>query len=155
MNDFLIPIVLVLIASVFQGTFAFGMKYSKPLPWEAWWLVHATVAMFLMPVLWAVIVVPDLFGTIGSASLQTLFLSMLFGFLWGIGGIMFGVSVPFCFLRKRDLKKPWYSGSAFLAGAFVFWENHAVIDKDTKIQRYGDKRHRPEGEWGAGGSFEK
>ncbi len=93
MNDFLIPIVLVLIASVFQGTFAFGMKYSKPLPWEAWWLVHATVAMFLMPVLWAVIVVPDLFGTIGSASLQTLFLSMLFGFLWGIGGIMFGVSV--------------------------------------------------------------
>ena len=95
MNEILLPIFLVLIASVFQGTFGLGMKYSKPLPWEAWWLVHATVAMFLIPVVWAAIVVPDLLGTIGSASSQTLFSSMLFGFLWGIGGIMFGVSVRY------------------------------------------------------------
>ena len=30
----------------------------------------------------------------------------------------------FVFWEKHDLKKPWCSGSAFLAGALVFWEKH-------------------------------
>ncbi|MEX0321776.1 MAG: L-rhamnose/proton symporter RhaT [Puniceicoccaceae bacterium] len=95
MNEIVFPIVLVLFASVFQGTFGLGMKYFKPLPWEAWWLIHATVAMIIIPVTWAFIVVPDLCSVIASASSDTIFSSMLFGFLWGIGGIMFGVSVRY------------------------------------------------------------
>ena len=95
MNEYLFPIILVLIASVFQGTFGLGMKYFKPLPWEAWWLVHATIAMVIIPATWAFIVVPVLCSTILSASSNTIFLAMLFGFLWGIGGIMFGVSVRY------------------------------------------------------------
>lgn len=64
-----------------------------PLKWEAWWLVHACVAMILVPILWAIIVIPDLFGVISHTDGNTLFLAALFGFLWGIGGILFGVSV--------------------------------------------------------------
>ncbi|MCB1119978.1 MAG: rhamnose/proton symporter RhaT [Verrucomicrobiae bacterium] len=95
MNEIILPLVLVTIASVFQGTFGLGMKYFNPLPWEAWWLVHATVAMLIIPWLWASIVVPDLLGTISQAPRNAVFMSMLFGFLWGIGGIMFGVSVRY------------------------------------------------------------
>lgn len=95
MAKILLPLFLVTIASIFQGTFGLGMKYFKPLPWEAWWLVHATVAMILIPVVWASFVVPDLWGVITSASSGAVFSSMLFGFLWGIGGIMFGVSVRY------------------------------------------------------------
>lgn len=43
------------------------MKYFKRLPWEAWWLIHATVAMFIIPLIWATFVVPDLFGSIAQA----------------------------------------------------------------------------------------
>jgi L-rhamnose-H+ transport protein len=89
------PFILVLIASVFQGSFGVGMKHMEPLKWEAWWLVHATVAMIIFPLAWAFIVVPDLFGIIGQASSNAIMLGMLFGFLWGIGGIMFGKSIPF------------------------------------------------------------
>ena len=53
MDDYLFPLLLVLLASLFQGTFGLGMKYVKPLAWEAWWLVHATVAMLLFPWIWA------------------------------------------------------------------------------------------------------
>ncbi|MGB8169918.1 MAG: hypothetical protein WCF18_20615, partial [Chthoniobacteraceae bacterium] len=67
MNEYLFPLSLVLLASVFQGTFGLGMKYIKPLAWEAWWLVHATVAMAVFPLIWALIVVPDLAGVIGRA----------------------------------------------------------------------------------------
>ena len=95
MNSIVFPLLLVLIASVFQGTFGLGMKYFKPLPWAAWWLVHATIAMVLIPIIWASLVVPDLSGVIAASSPNAIFTSMLFGFLWGIGGIMFGVSVRY------------------------------------------------------------
>jgi L-rhamnose-H+ transport protein len=89
------PFILVLIASVFQGSFGVGMKHMEPLKWEAWWLVHATVAMIIVPLAWALLVVPDLFGIISEAPARAIRLGMLFGFLWGIGGIMFGKSIPF------------------------------------------------------------
>lgn len=116
MTPILLPLIIVLIASVFQGTFGLGMKYFKPLPWEAWWLVHATVAMLLIPMVWASLVVPDLWSVIASASPGTIFSSMLFGFLWGIGGIMFGVSVRYVGV---SLTYGIVMGLAALMGALV------------------------------------
>lgn len=95
MNEIVLPLALVLLASVFQGTFGLGMKYTKPLAWEAWWLVHATVAMLVFPWVWALLVVPNLLDVIGSSPPAAVWGGILFGFLWGIGGIMFGISVPF------------------------------------------------------------
>ena len=95
MNEYLLPLLLVLLASVFQGTFGLGMKYVKPLAWEAWWLVHVTVAMLLFPWIWAFLVVPDLLGVLSSSSPDALGKGALLGFLWGVGGIMFGVSVRY------------------------------------------------------------
>ena len=100
MESMLFPFLLIIFASVFQGSFGLGMKYMAPLKWESWWLVHATIAMVILPFLWAYIAVPDLFGVLNiaftDASMQNVvFMAMLFGFLWGIGGILFGVSVPY------------------------------------------------------------
>jgi L-rhamnose-H+ transport protein len=95
MNEIALPLLLVLLASVFQGTFGLGMKYVKPLAWEAWWLVHATVAMLLFPWIWALLVVPDLFGVLADSPPEAWGKGALYGFLWGIGGIMFGVSVRY------------------------------------------------------------
>ena len=66
-----------------------------PLKWEAWWLVHVTIAMVLFPLTWALIAVPGLFDIIGNAPMNAVALAMFFGFLWGVGGILFGVSVPY------------------------------------------------------------
>jgi len=93
--ELLLPFVLLIFASFFQGSFGLGMKYMSPLSWEAWWLVHVTIAMILFPLLWAIIVVPNLFEIILSSPIESIKMAMLYGFLWGIGGIMFGVSVPY------------------------------------------------------------
>lgn len=95
MNEYLFPLLLVLLASFFQGTFGLGMKYVKPLAWEAWWLVHATVAMLVFPWIWAFLVVPDLRSVLTNSPAGALGQGALYGFLWGIGGIMFGVSVRY------------------------------------------------------------
>ena len=93
--ELLLPFVLLIFASFFQGSFGLGMKYMSPLSWEAWWLIHVTIAMILFPLLWAIIVVPNLFEIILSSPIESIQMAMLYGFLWGIGGIMFGVSVPY------------------------------------------------------------
>ena len=93
--EIFLPFLLVIFASVFQGSFGLGMKYMAPLNWEAWWLVHSTIAMIIFPIAWGLIAVPDLFGVIAEAPPSAIKLGMLFGFLWGVGGILFGVSVPY------------------------------------------------------------
>ncbi|MBN7813351.1 rhamnose/proton symporter RhaT [Algoriphagus sp. H41] len=95
MDSFVLAFALVLFASFFQGTFGLGMKYITPLKWEAWWLVYSVIAMVLFPVGWALLVVPDLWEVILSSPEEVIFMAMLFGFLWGIGGILFGVSVEY------------------------------------------------------------
>lgn len=91
--EIILPFILVLFASFFQGTFGLGMKFIKPLAWEAWWLVHVFIAMILFPMTWAIFSVPNLFDVIFSTDGVVLFKAMLYGFLWGIGGILFGKSV--------------------------------------------------------------
>ncbi|WP_020533155.1 L-rhamnose/proton symporter RhaT [Flexithrix dorotheae] len=90
-----LPFLLVIFASIFQGSFGLGMKYMAPLKWEVWWLVHVTIAMVIFPLTWAIIAVPDLFSIISSAPASAIGLGVLFGFLWGIGGILFGKSIPY------------------------------------------------------------
>jgi L-rhamnose-H+ transport protein len=90
-----LPLLLVIFASVFQGSFGLGMKFMPPLKWEAWWLVHSTFALILIPTVWAYLVVPDLFNVVTSASSEAIIKAMIYGALWGVGGIMFGKSVPY------------------------------------------------------------
>ncbi|WP_281613065.1 L-rhamnose/proton symporter RhaT [Flammeovirga sp. SubArs3] len=91
----LLAITLILLASFFQGTFGLGMKHISPLKWENWWVVHALVAMIIFPIAWAVFAVPETFTIISESDSNVLMMAMLFGFLWGIGGILFGVSVEY------------------------------------------------------------
>ena len=93
--EILLPFLLVIIASFFQGSFGLGMKYMEPLKWEAWWIIHVTIAMIILPIAWAIMVVPNLFEVIGNAPNDAVFFGIFFGFLWGVGGILFGKSVPY------------------------------------------------------------
>lgn len=90
-----LAITLILFASFFQGSFGLGMKHIAPVKWEAWWLLHSFIAMVAFPMTWAYIAVPDLFNIISEVDDSTIYMAMLFGALWGIGGILFGISVEY------------------------------------------------------------
>ena len=93
--ELFLPFLLLIFASFFQGTFGLGMKYMNPMSWESWWVIHVLVAMILFPMIWAYIAIPNLFEIISSSPLDAIFWAMALGFAWGVGGIMFGVSVPY------------------------------------------------------------
>lgn len=114
--ELLLPVFIIIFASLFQGTFGLGMKYIKPMAWEAWWLVHATVAMVIFPLIWGFMVVPDLCQVISNAPANELVTASLLGFLWGIGGIMFGVSVGYI---GMSLTYGIVMGLCSIAGALI------------------------------------
>jgi len=95
MNESFLPFALVIMASFFQGTFGLGMRKITPLAWEAWWLIYAAVGMVVAPCVWASVDVPNLWAAIGGADASSVALAALFGFLWGVGGILFGLSVSY------------------------------------------------------------
>ena len=87
--------ILIIIASFFLGTFGLGMKYNRPLAWEAFWAIHAITGMLIIPMIWGLIVIPDLFQSILTAPSASVYKGMLLGFIWGVGGVMFGISVRY------------------------------------------------------------
>jgi len=93
--ELFLPFLLLIFASFFQGTFGLGMKYMNPMAWESWWVIHVLVAMILFPMIWAFLAIPNLFEIISNSPSDAIFWAMALGFAWGIGGIMFGVSVPY------------------------------------------------------------
>lgn len=100
MSLYLVPFLIIILASVFQGSFGLGMKYMPPLKWEVWWIVHVSIAMVVFPLVWTFISEPNFFEVFmavinDSNSQSAAYYAILFGFLWGIGGILFGVSVPY------------------------------------------------------------
>jgi L-rhamnose-H+ transport protein len=95
MDTLTLSFLLVIFASIFQGSFGLGMKFMAPLKWEAWWLVHSIFALIILPTTWAYLVVPDLFEVVTSAPSDVIIEAMIYGGLWGIGGILFGKSVPY------------------------------------------------------------
>lgn len=129
MNELMLPIMIVVLASIFQGTFGLGMKYIKPLAWEAWWLIYATIAMVLFPLAWALIVVPDLFTVIANAPTNEIYMGAAMGFVWGIGGIMFGISVGYI---GMSLTYGIVMGLCSIAGALIpFFLRFDSINPDS------------------------
>ncbi len=88
-------IILLLLAGFAQGSFGMGMKNQKPLSWEAFWFIYSIVAMLIVPLIWGAVASTSFFDAIFTSSPDVLFKSITLGFLWGIGGILFGVSVNY------------------------------------------------------------
>jgi hypothetical protein len=62
----IIGFLIVLVASFFLGTFGLGMKYNKPLAWEAFWGVHAVTGMIVIPTTIGLLAIPDVWQAIGQ-----------------------------------------------------------------------------------------
>lgn len=93
MQDSLFGLLLILSASILQGTFALFLRFAKPLAWENFWVIYSIVGVLLSPIILAAIVVPNFNqALLYSLTNNNLLLPLLFGGLWGIGSILFGLS---------------------------------------------------------------
>lgn len=96
MNLFL-GLLIIAIGAFCQSSSYVPINKIKSWSWESYWIVQGIFAWLLFPLLGALLAVPSgeslfaLFTANGKASLLTI----LFGALWGVGGLTFGLSMRY------------------------------------------------------------
>lgn len=93
MSDLANGLLFILLAAFFQGTFAVFLKFINPWKWENFWFVYSIIALVVFPVVCSFLIVPNLVKVLITSPLDSVFFSFLFGMLWGLGSVLFGLSV--------------------------------------------------------------
>ena len=93
MTPLALGLIIIIIAAIFQGSFAVPMAYARNWKWENSWMVFSVLGMLVFNLLVALVTIPGLFAVYGTASPGELALPIVFGILWGLGAILFGLGL--------------------------------------------------------------
>lgn len=90
-------ILLIAIGAVGASSFYVPFKKVKEWAWESYWLSQGVAAWLIAPWLFAFFTVPDgtLMSIMSDSPSQAKWLAILFGALWGVGGLTFGLSIRY------------------------------------------------------------
>lgn len=94
----LIGLLIIAIGAFCQSSSYVPINKIKDWSWESYWIVQGVFAWLVLPFLGALLAVPsghslpELFCSVPSFNV---WMTMLFGVLWGIGGLTFGLSMRY------------------------------------------------------------
>ncbi len=90
-------ILLIALGSIGAASFYVPFKKVRSWAWESYWITQGIAAWLIAPVLFAFIFVPkgELIPIIHEAPVSAKLMAMLFGALWGFGGLTFGLSIRY------------------------------------------------------------
>ncbi|HEY0796503.1 MAG TPA: L-rhamnose/proton symporter RhaT [Acidisarcina sp.] len=63
--------------------------------WEIYWIIQGIAAWLVAPFLLACLLVPNLTGILHAAPSQSLAYAALWGAMWGVGGLTFGLAIRY------------------------------------------------------------
>ena len=77
------------------GSFYIPYKNVRGWTWEVYWLVGGVASWIVVPWIVGLLTCPDLLRVLRSGTGKTILWTYLFGVLWGIGGLTFGLSMRY------------------------------------------------------------
>lgn len=78
-----------------SGSFYMPYKKVRGWAWESYWIIGGLFSWLIVPPLAAWLTIPDFSRIIAQTGYSTLFYTYLFGLLWGIGGLTYGLGVRY------------------------------------------------------------
>ena len=96
--EIIIGLLIIAVGAFCQSSCYVPINKIKDWSWESYWIVQGVFAWLLLPLMGAFLAVTDghsfteLFGTVSSFNI---WMTILFGVLWGIGGLTFGLSMRY------------------------------------------------------------
>ena len=86
---------MLILGGISAGSSYVPLKGVKGWAWESLWAVQGLVAWLLLPLLLALLATPHLFAVLHATETSTLATTYAFGFLWGLGGLAWGMAVRY------------------------------------------------------------
>jgi L-rhamnose-H+ transport protein len=96
-SSIFLGLLIIAVGSFCQSSSYVPINKIKGWSWESFWLVQGVFAWLIFPILGALLAVPsgeNLFALYAQYPKESL-LTILFGVLWGIGGLTFGLSMRY------------------------------------------------------------
>ncbi len=83
------------IGGLAAASFYIPYKRVKKWNWEVYWLAGGFFSWIIAPWLLAMIILPQTPQIIAAVPFKTLFITWLFGVMWGVGGLTFGLTMRY------------------------------------------------------------
>ncbi len=96
--EIFIGLIVIAIGSFCQSSSYVPINKIKDWSWESYWIVQGIFAWLIFPSLGALLAVPEghsLTELFTSENATSISLTLLFGVLWGVGGLTFGLSMRY------------------------------------------------------------
>ena len=96
--EIIIGLLIIAIGAFCQSSCYVPINKIKDWSWESYWIVQGVFAWLVLPFLGALLAVPagqSLLGLFASAPSFNVWMTILFGVLWGVGGLTFGLSMRY------------------------------------------------------------
>lgn len=81
------------VGALFAASCYTPQKKTKLWAWEIYWISQATFAWLILPILGAVLIVPDYFGLLADCQSEVMLKSFGLGVVYGTGGLAFGLAI--------------------------------------------------------------
>lgn len=114
-----------------SGSFYIPYKKVKGWAWESYWIVGGIFSWLIVPPLAAYLTIPGFGEIIEQTSTSALCITYLFGVLWGIGGLTYGLGVRYLGV---SLGSSIILGLCMVFGALIpsiYYDFFPKEDKDT------------------------
>ena len=96
--EIVIGLLIIAIGAFCQSSCYVPINKIKSWSWESYWIVQGVFAWLILPFLGALLAVPaggSLCGLFANAPSFNFWMTILFGVLWGVGGLTFGLSMRY------------------------------------------------------------
>ena len=96
--EIVIGLLIIAVGAFCQSSCYVPINKIKQWSWESYWIVQGVFAWLLLPLLGALLAVPSghsLFELFSAEQSFNIWMTILFGVLWGVGGLTFGLSMRY------------------------------------------------------------
>lgn len=127
----LLGVIFHFIGGFASGSFYMPFKKVKGWHWESYWIIGGLFSWLIVPPLAAYITIPGFSEIIATTGSGVIGYTYLFGVLWGIGGLTYGLGVRYLGV---SLGSSIILGLCMVFGAIipaVYYDFNAVAGKDT------------------------
>ncbi len=121
-----------------SGSFYIPYKKVKGWAWESYWIVGGLFSWLIVPPLAAWLTIPNFSEIISQAGGAVLGYTFLFGILWGIGGLTYGLGVRYLGV---SLGSSIILGLCMVFGSLIpsiYYDIYPAAGKDTFSQLIGN-----------------